>query len=120
MREGWVNLSANQMRALVEMMKQNGEIERITVVGKSMEPTIMKGDQLEVDFDIKEINIGDIIVFVNQNHLTTHRVTDHVYKAGVKHYATRGDSPLAGSELVEERDIICKVVGICKTKSGFL
>lgn len=111
MRRGWVDLPEEHYRTLIRMISEKRSLTEIVLSGDSMEPTYKLGSILKVKTDIEEINIGDVIVFINKNHLTAHRVID-VWSDnnGAKFYKTRGDAEYAGTEIVSQDDVIAKVI----------
>jgi signal peptidase I len=110
MRTGWIDLPEKYMHALVSMMKDNGELKKLRVIGTSMAPTIQKGATIELTNEIDNLAVGDI-VFININHFTTHRLIDVVEEKGKTYYITKGDAIKEKTEKIELKDIIGKVIG---------
>ena len=72
------------------------------IVSKSMENTINKNDVIiirEVQKD--EIHKDDIIAFLQNNEVITHRIVDIVEDNGVTKYLTKGDN-----NLHEDKDLV--------------
>lgn len=64
------------------------------VITGSMEPMIYPGDVILVKktTDIKEIQIGDVMLFERDNIKISHRITQIITKDGVPSYQTKGDN----------------------------
>lgn len=97
-------------RKSIYMLKENEELKRLKVIGHSMEPTIIKGALIELENKFSNVSIGDIITFINKDHLTTHRVINISNKGSKKVYVTKGDYNVFEKEFVYEEDIIGKVI----------
>jgi len=89
------------------------------VITGSMSPTIEIGDMVVVEIDKSQINVGDIIVFKEQNSIITHRVTE----IKDKNIITKGDANNAKDKPIKEEYIIGKVIKtipkIRNNKKGF-
>jgi signal peptidase I len=116
MFQGYIDIPQKYLRCLVSMMKENDELKTFEVVGTSMEPAIRKGAIVEVDKNIENIQVGEIIVFININHFTVHRVVNIInYENEDIVYITQGDATQNNQERVLKDDIIGRVVN-CTNK----
>ncbi len=85
------------------------------VVTGSMEPMIYPGDVILVKktTDIKEVQIGDVMLFERDNIKISHRVTQIITKDGVPNYRTKGDNNNAEDvELVSPQQIRGEVIKV--------
>lgn len=112
MKEEWLKLPSQYIKPFFEMMRENNRLKNLTIIGNSMAPTFLKGGVVEVDNNYKEITINDIIVFINNNHLTVHRVIDMQFDSNnEKIYITKGDAKhIRKTETVVASDVIGKVI----------
>jgi signal peptidase I len=95
---------------LMELAKDNGQLVELRVCGSSMEPTIKKGAIIKIENINDDILIGDVIVFLNNDHLTVHRVINmYCSTQGKQIYVTKGDNCSNKTEIVTEENIIGKV-----------
>lgn len=96
------------------------------VVTGSMEPTIpVNGVVVCRKADIRDIDVGDIVVFqamvdLNGEKIITHRVSDvHTQPDGTVTLETRGDAnPIADSWSVTQRQLIGRVIWYSGTEGG--
>ncbi len=67
--------------------------KNFVIVSRSMEPTIMRGDAIFVkESSEDEIKVNDIISFVEDGTIVTHRVVDIINQNGINKYKTKGDN----------------------------
>lgn len=95
--------------ALVEERIAAGERVRINLVGTSMQPTLMTGDELELEIARQPVSVGDVVLFRYQGRHILHRV---VAIEG-DNYTMRGDN-CVNNEVVGKEDIVAKLVGVKK------
>jgi signal peptidase I len=84
-----------------------GNEVRVRVAGSSMVPTLWPGDELTVRaMALAEPSRGDLLLFVRDGRLCTHRLIDRLDRAGATQLITRGDAaseydpPIAASEVL--------------------
>lgn len=96
---------------LIEIMKILIELHdnKIEIIGRSMEPTYIQGQVLEIQMSCEQFQEGDVITFINNNHLTTHRIVDIINEEGEMIYITKGDGNLHSQERVRKNLIIGKI-----------
>lgn len=85
------------------------------VVTGSMEPMIYPGDVILVKktTDIKEVQIGDVILFERDQIRISHRITEIITKDGVPNYRTRGDNNnVEDSQLVSPEQIRGEIIKV--------
>lgn len=80
---------------------------RLLVSGTSMTPAVQPGDLLSIQhLDFQEISIGQIVLYVRDDRLITHRVVGKSSFPGAPRVVTRGDrvvqndSPVSPDELL--------------------
>lgn len=110
MRPGWLNMPYKYVFPLIQIMKEKGKLNKLKVSGTSMEPTIKKGAIVEVDTSATDYLVGEIIVFINRNHLTTHRIVNIYNVDNEVYYVTKGDANDREVEHVKAIDVIGKVI----------
>lgn len=68
-----------------------GQIEIKPIIGKSMEPAIMEGNKIEVDYgyEYEKLKVGDIIVWWNP-HLS-HYICHRIIYIDADGFITKGD-----------------------------
>jgi len=84
-----------------------GNEVRVRVAGSSMVPALWPGDELQVRaLALAEPSRGDLLLFVRDGQLCTHRLVDWLDHAGAARLITRGDAapqcdpPVAPSEIL--------------------
>ncbi len=84
-----------------------GHEVRVRVAGSSMVPALWPGDELRVRaLALAEPSRGDLLMFVRDGRLCTHRLVDWLDHAGAARLITRGDAapqcdpPVAPSEIL--------------------
>jgi signal peptidase len=85
------------------------------VVSGSMEPMIYPGDVILVKktTDIKDVKIGDVILFERDNIRISHRITEIITQDGVPNYRTKGDNNnAADSQLVNPEQIRGEIIKV--------
>ena len=83
------------------------------VGSESMEPKINKGDAVfAVKTNVNELQIGDIIVFEQQDKEIIHRISDIIEEDGSLYFITKGDNNNSEDDWrVSPEDIHAKVYG---------
>ncbi len=110
-------LQAEAIRQLFINLLREGHVIRSLAVGKSMSPSIKKGELLIVSpIALEDAEIGEIVAFrKNQSHsvLTTHRVVQKGKERGRCYIITKGDgNPYRDFPLVSSQEVLGKVTGI--------
>lgn len=98
------SILVEMMRMLIE--ENNNQIE---IIGKSMEPTYVKGQVLTIIMEDYVLEIGDVITFLNKDHLTTHRIIDILFMDNEIYYITKGDGNLDSREKVSGKLVLGKI-----------
>lgn len=69
--------------------------QTIVIGSNSMKPKIAKGDVVLVerlnDKEKKELKVGDILIFKNQNKIISHRIYNIIERNNERYYVTKGD-----------------------------
>ena len=111
--EGMVDIEEKYLRAIVGKLIQDKPYFYARIVGESMLPTVKKDSTVMIKTGLHDISIGDIIAFINQNHITLHRVIDI---PSPQEYVTKGDNS-PEQERVSDINVIGKVIRInCDNK----
>ncbi len=110
-------LQAEAIRQLFINLLREGHVIRSLAVGKSMSPSIKKGELLIVKpIALEEAEIGEIVAFrrdESQSVLTTHRVIQKGKERDQRYIITKGDrNPYRDLPLVSSQEVLGKVVGI--------
>ena len=88
-----LNAPDHVLEAMLDVWRETGRVSEMTVYGKSMEPTILKGAKVVVQHRCQRIEPGDVVVFKNVDHLTAHRVLAiREIGDGSRLYVTQGDA----------------------------
>ncbi len=82
---------------LFDMLREsleNGDSPQLVVTSNSMAPLIWQGDNVSLEaIEQSDLQRGDILTFVVDDELFTHRLWDKVMTDGVEKLLTRGDRP---------------------------
>ncbi|MFB3068203.1 MAG: signal peptidase I, partial [Acidobacteriota bacterium] len=110
-------LPAEAIRQLFINLLREGHVIRSLAVGKSMSPSIKKGELLIVKpIALEEAELGEIVAFrrdESQSVLTTHRVIQKGKENGRRYIITKGDrNPYRDFPLVSSQELLGKVTGI--------
>lgn len=108
-----LNAPDHVIAAIVDVWREMGRISEMIVYGRSMEPAIQKGAKILVDHRLDPVVVGDVIVFQNADHLTTHRVVEiSQQEDGLRLFVTQGDIHSHPDKPVQERQVLGRVVEI--------
>jgi signal peptidase I len=108
-----LNAPAPVVEAILDVWRETGRVSEMVVYGRSMEPTIRRGTRVRVSHAVEGIELGDVIVFKNGDHLTAHRVVGiRREESGDRRYVTQGDLNDYRDGEVEERLVVGKVVAV--------
>lgn len=92
--------------ALVEEQLAAGGRVKINLIGTSMRPTLIAGDELTLE-SAGEVAVGDVVLFRYMGRHILHRI---VAIEG-DHYIMRGDNCIS-NEIVGREDIVAKLVAV--------
>ena len=92
--------------ALVEEQLAAGGRVKINLIGTSMRPTLIAGDELTLE-SAGEVAVGDVVLFRYMGRHILHRI---VAIEG-DHYIMRGDNCIS-NEIVGREDIVAKLVAM--------
>ena len=75
----------------------------IAIATNSMKPTFYRGDAIMIEkCDIKDIKMGDILVFVSEGRIITHRVIE-IYKEDYNiKFITKGDNNNVKDDIISD------------------
>lgn len=111
------NINNLEYASLFQELLNKDIILRIKVTGESMKPFLKDGDIVIIKKACsKEINIGDLILFRNNNGFTVlHRVISRKRNhKGKIEFTTKGDRLISSDEPIIEENVLGKVVKIEK------
>ena len=92
-----------------------GHEVRVRVAGSSMVPALWPGDELLVRaLPLAEPSRGDLLLFVRDGRLCTHRLVDMLDQAGAARLVTRGDAALQCDPPVAPSEILGRVALITR------
>jgi signal peptidase len=92
-----------------------GHEVRVRVAGSSMVPALWPGDELLVRaLPLAEPSRGDLLLFVRDGRLCTHRLVDMLDQAGGARLITRGDAALQCDPPVAPSEILGRVALIMR------
>jgi len=98
---------------LVAESVRTGHEVRIRVAGSSMVPALWPGDELLVRaLGLAEPSPGDLLLFVHDGRLCTHRLVSQVDEAGAARLITRGDAALRCDPPKSSEEILGSVVSV--------
>lgn len=107
--------------ALIVLVSGFFKYHMIAVGSNSMHPTINRGDAVILEKikedKIKDIQIGEVLVFRHENKIVLHRVVDIIYKDGKYYYKTKGDNNNAIDNFLTIED---DVVGIVRLRVPYI
>jgi signal peptidase len=92
-----------------------GHEVRVRVAGSSMVPTLWPGDELRVRaLELAELSRGDLLLFVRDGRLCTHRLVDRLDDAGVSRLITCGDAAIKSDPPIAVSEILGTVASISR------
>lgn len=90
-----------------------GDVCRFKVASESMRPLLRAGDTIVVEqWPAQDVHCGDILVFMSNGEICTHRCLRVFKTADRITYLTKGDAALQVDEIVDSDDLIGKVTVI--------
>ena len=97
--------------SLLQAGLADGHTPWLEIISNSMLPLLRKGDSIQlVNCAVSDLAVGDIITFLGDGALVTHRFCGWAAHEGVMFLITRGDRPLALDKPFTEPDFVGKVV----------
>lgn len=103
-------ISSNKVRSGEQYLPTIFELTGVTIETGSMAPKADVGDYVLIKLpEIEDIKVGDIITFVDNNILVTHRVDEIINKNGQVCFSTKGD---ANNTVDKNIVYIDKIVGV--------
>jgi len=100
---------------LVAASLRAGHAVRVRVAGSSMVPSLWPGDELIVRaLGAAEPSRGDLLLFVRNGRLCTHRLMSRSADSGVVQLITRGDTALKSDPPHELDQILGSVVSVLR------
>jgi hypothetical protein len=90
----------------LDLLRESGQAQWLPVTGRSMMPLIWPGDEVLVTADWQPAARGDILTFVQDGQLNTHRLLRMTNVGGQMVYTTKGDNlwqpdpPLAATAVI--------------------
>ncbi len=104
-------LPADLLDAAVELMGRAGRGGTVHVTGRSMEPTLVEGQLLAVEFAPAEPCRGDLLVFRQADYLVVHRLAGAATTAdGHRYLRMRGDARIGLDPPVDLDRVIGRVI----------
>jgi hypothetical protein len=99
---------------IADSLRRGREVS-FRVMGSSMLPSILPGDELTVR-PLEEVlpRSGEIVVFVRERKLFAHRMIAKSERAGNVQRVTRGDALIACDRPVEQSEVLGSVVRISR------
>lgn len=94
--------------ALVEERLAAGERVIVSLVGSSMQPTLVEGDKLLLEKAV-ELKVGDVVLFRHRGRHLLHRIVAIEGDC----YTMRGDNCVT-NEVARREDVVAKLVGVEK------
>ena len=112
MEAGTDTLDRVACELVAESVRAGHEV-RIRVAGSSMVPALWPGDELLVRaLGLAEPSPGDLLLFVHDGRLCTHRLVGQVEEAGAPRLITRGDAALRCDPPKSSEEILGAVVSV--------
>jgi signal peptidase I len=100
---------------LIAEFVRAGHAVRVRVAGSSMLPALWPGDELEVRAQgLAEPSRGELVLFVRDGRLCTHRLISRLEHAGSAQLITRGDAATAGDPPLAMSEILGTVTSISR------
>jgi signal peptidase len=100
---------------LVAVSLRAGNEVRVRVAGSSMVPTLWPGDELRVRaLALAEPSRGDLLLFVRDGRLCTHRLVDRLDDAVVSRLVTCGDAAIKSDPPIAVSEILGTVASITR------
>jgi signal peptidase len=91
-----------------------GHEVRVRVAGSSMVPALWPGDELRVVGRAAVPAMGDLLLFVRDGRLCTHRLVDRLDDAGVSRLITCGDAAIKSDPPIAVSEILGTVASITR------
>lgn len=110
-----INLISDKLIELkMQQWQENNEIHLIKFTGKSMNPFLKNGDILKVHFLQNAVfQIGDIVLFKQQNNLIAHRLIDKTIQNSTNVFLEIGDNGF-NPTFLNPIFIVGKIIGVVK------
>jgi len=113
-------LNASECNLVSRAIRKFGRI-RLRVSGTSMVPTMRPGNLVTIEAaGVKEISLGEVVVFVRSGHLVCHRVTEKITPSERNssnqffsaRLVTRGDRMRRDDPIVSSSELLGRVTQI--------
>jgi signal peptidase I len=99
--------------AAVALMGTAGRLGTVRVLGESMRPTLPPGSLLCVEFEPKDIGMGDLLLFRQADYLAVHRLLGRASRDdGRTVLRTRGDNVPAFDPAVDPSRVVGRVIAL--------
>jgi hypothetical protein len=100
-----------KVKEVPKKLLEDGFNIRISTLGSSMFPLIMRGDKITISPETS-FGIGNLIVFRRGEQMVCHRLVKVFEKKGIKYYQSRGDSFFRLDEPITSDQILGRVTKI--------
>jgi signal peptidase I len=113
-------ISDTHLQAVLDIWNQRNEHITCSVIGNCMSPVIKEKDTIIIESGVKDISVGDIVVFGSPGSFLVKRVV-HIYKKENKiFFLTKGDKNITFCEPVRKDKIVGKVLEIQGSQGHFV
>ncbi|MFO7539054.1 MAG: S24/S26 family peptidase [Chloroflexota bacterium] len=100
------------LKMALALLREQGEAQWLPVTGRSMVPLIWPGDQVRVTAAWQPAARGDILTFLQDGQLNTHRLLRSINVGGQWVYVTKGDNQWQPDPPLNEADIVGRVEAV--------
>jgi hypothetical protein len=101
--------------AVVQLLGESGRRGRVRVLGSSMEPTLVEGETLDVEFAPGPVRRGDLLVFRQADYLVVHRLLGPArFPDGRPCLRTRGDARIALDPPLDAARVVGRVSAVLR------
>ncbi len=100
----------------LDLLRESGQAQWLPVTGRSMMPLIWPGDEVLVTADWQPATRGDILTFVQDGQLNTHRLLRITNVGGQMVYITKGDNSWLLDPPLGATAVIGRVIGVRRGK----
>jgi len=108
----------NRLIPIMELWAQSGQHHKIAMVGSSMLPYFMAGDQLCVSHENSDLNVGDVITFYKNNAHVAHRIIQIRDQSDRSTIITKGDNAKRVDAPLNPSEIIGRVSAVIRNEKS--
>lgn len=109
-------LPESYLAVALDLLRESGQAQWLPVTGRSMMPLIWPGDEVLVSADWQPAARGDMLTFVQDGQLNTHRLLKMTNVGGQMVYTTKGDNLWQPDPPLTATAVIGRVIAVRRGK----